>query len=124
MTAEDGQLDVAARFRSALEHAAKTGDWTLVYPCLTADVEWITDKRTLRGIDEVEHELIWGSPPEHLDLEFEVAEVDLGAGSVRFDVHQVYRMKDSGDFAYERDLRIEIAVRDDKISRYEIRRVG
>jgi hypothetical protein len=121
---EGDHLDVAARFRSALEHAAKTGDWTLVYPCLAPDVEWITPQRTLRGIDELEHELIWGSPPEHLDLEFEVTEVDLGAGRTRLDVHQIYRMKDSGDFAYERDLGIEIAIRDDRISRYEIRRVG
>lgn len=118
------RLEVAGRFRVALEHAAKTGDWTLVYPCLAPDVEWITPQRTLHGVDEVEHDLIWGSPPEHLDLEFEVEEVDLGDGSVRFDVHQVYRTKESGDFAYERDLQIEIAVKGDKISRYEIRRVG
>ena len=120
-----GQLDVATRFRVALEHAAKTGDWTPVYPCLAPDVEWITPKRTLVGIDQVEHDLIWGTPPEHLDLEFEVTDVvDLGAGRTRFDVHQVYRVKDSGDLAYERDLRIEIAIRDDRISRYEIRRLG
>lgn len=120
-----GEPDVRTRFREALEHAAKTGDWTLVYPCLAPDVEWVTPRRTLIGIDEVEHDLIWGTPPEHLDLEFEVTDVvELGAGLTRLEVHQIYRMKGSGDFAYERDLRIEIAVRDDKISRYEIRRVG
>jgi hypothetical protein len=82
-------------------------------------------QRTLIGIDEVEHDRIWGTPPEHLDLQFEVTDVvELGGGLTRLDVHQIYRLKGSGDFAYERDLRIEIAVRDDKISRYEIRRVG
>jgi hypothetical protein len=39
-------------------------------------------------------------------------------------VHQVFRVKGSGDFAYERDLRIEIAIRDGEIVRYEIRAVG
>jgi hypothetical protein len=120
-----GDQDVRTRFRAGLEHAAKTGDWTLVYPCLTPDIEWVTPQRTLIGIDEVEHDLIWGVPPEHLDLEFEVTDVvELDPTLTSFSVHQVYRMKDSGDFAYERDLRIEIAVREDRISRYEIRVVG
>ena len=74
MSGEAGGLDVATRFRTALEHAAKTGDWTLVYPRLAPDVEWVTPQRTLIGIDEVEHDLIWGAPPEHLDLEFEVTD--------------------------------------------------
>jgi hypothetical protein len=117
--------DVRTRFPTALEHAAKTGDWTSVYPCLAPDVEWVTPQRTLVGIDEVEHDLIWGVPPEHLDLEFEVTNVaEVGGDTTRFAVHQVYRLKDSGDFAYERDLLIEIVVREDRISRYEIRFVG
>jgi ketosteroid isomerase-like protein len=125
MTMQPGELEVATRFRNALERAAQTGDWTEVYPCLADDVEWVTPKRTLVGIDEVEHDLIWGTPPEHLDQEFQVGEwVDLGDRRAAVDVHQVYRVKGSGDFAYERDLRIEIAIRDGKIVRYEIRAVG
>jgi hypothetical protein len=34
-----GELALAGRFRLALEVAAKTGDWTGVYPCLAPDVE-------------------------------------------------------------------------------------
>lgn len=120
-----GELALAGRFRLALEEAAKTGDWTGVYPCLAPDVEWITPKRTLTGIDEVEHDLIWGTPPELLDLEFEVGDwVELGEGRLALRVHEIYRMKGSGDFAYERDRRIEITIREGQISRYEMRIVG
>jgi hypothetical protein len=120
-----GDLELATRFRVGLEEAAKTGDWTSVYPLLAPDIEWITPKRTLTGIDEVEHDLIWGSPPELLDLEFEVGDwVELGEGRLAVRVHEIYRMKGSGDFAYERDRRIEITIREGKISRYEMRIVG
>jgi hypothetical protein len=120
MSADD--LQIARQFGSALEGAAKTGDWTAVYPLLAADVEWVTPKRTLTGIDELEHDRIWGDPPEHLDLDFEVGDwVDLGDGRAAIDVRQVYRMKDSGDFAYQRDLHIEVVIRGSAIARYEIR---
>ena len=120
-----GEIEIANRFRAALEGAAKTGDWDPVYPCLTPDVEWVTPKRTLTGIDQVEHDLIWGQPPEHLDLEFQSGEwLDLGEGRAGLDVVQIFRVKGSGDFAYQRQLRVEIAIRDGKIGRYEIRTVG
>jgi hypothetical protein len=117
--------ELAMRFRTALEGAAKTGDWTAVYPCLAPDVEWITPKRTLTGIGQLEHDRIWGTPPEHLDLEFLADEwEDLGEGRAALDVRQIYRVKGSGDVAYRRRLRIEITIRDGRISRYEIRTVG
>ena len=95
MGADD--LEIARRFRIALEAAAKSGDREALYPFLAADVEWVTAKRTLHGIDEVREELIWGSPAENLDLEFEVGEwVELGDGRVVFDVHEVYRVKGDG----------------------------
>ena len=122
---ENDELAIARRFATALEEAAKTGDWREVYPCLAAEVEWVTPKRTLSGIDEVEHDLIWASPPEHLDQEFQVGDwAELGDGRAAVEVRQTYRLKGSGDFAYQRDLRIEITIRDGKISRYESRRVG
>jgi hypothetical protein len=122
---DTGDLELAHRFRSALEGAAKTGDWSAVYPYLAADVEWVTPKRTLTGIDEVEHDVIWGTPPEHLDLEFQAGEwIDLGEGRTCLDVLQIYRVKGSGDFAYQRELRVEITIREGKIGRYEIRTIG
>src|SRR6266480_2514451 len=99
MHAEDAE--VALRFLAALEAAAESGEREAVYPHLAPDVEWVTPKRTLRGIDEIENDLTWGSPPENLDLEFEAGEV-----------------------SYERDRRIELTIRDGKIGRYEMRIVG
>jgi ketosteroid isomerase-like protein len=116
------EVEIAKQFRTALVAAATTGDREAVYPLLAANVEWVTPKRTLQGIDEVREQLIWGSPPDNLDLEFEESELeDLGDGRVASDVHQVYRVKGSGDFAYERHRRIELRIRDGKISRYEMR---
>lgn len=123
MGADD--LEIARRFRIALEAAAKSGDREALYPFLAADVEWVTPKRTLHGLDEVKEELIWGSPPENLDPEFEVGEwVELGDGRVVSDVHETYRVKATGDFAYERQRQIELTIRDGQISRYEMRIVG
>jgi len=123
MGADD--LEIAGRFRIALEAAAKSGDREALYPFLAADVEWVTAKRTLRGIDEVREELIWGAPDENLELEFEEGEwVELDAGRFLLDVHQVYRVKATGDFAYERRRQIELTIRDGEVSRYEMRIVG
>ena len=89
------------------------------------DVEWVTPKRTLRGIDEIREKLTWGLSPEKLDLEFEAGDwVDLGDRRVTCDVHEVYRWKETGEVSYERDRRIELTIRDGMISRYEMRIVG
>ena len=123
MPAED--MEVAGQFLAALEAAAQSGDREAVYPLLAPDVEWVTPKRILRGIDEIREELTWGSPPDKLDLEFEAGDWrDLGDGRVACDVHQVYRWKETGEVSYERDRRIEVTIRDGKISRYEMRIVG
>jgi hypothetical protein len=39
------QLELSRRFQHVLELGATTGDWSLVYPSLAADVEWITPQR-------------------------------------------------------------------------------
>jgi len=123
MRAED--VEVAGQFLAALEAAVESGGREAVYPLLSPDVEWVTPKRTLRGIEEIREELTWGSPPENLDLEFEAGDwVDLGDLRVACDVHQVYRWKETGEVSYERDRRIELTIRDGKIARYEMRIVG
>jgi hypothetical protein len=121
----DDAIRTAALFGAALADAARSGDWTNVYPYLTADVEWVTPKRTLVGIDEVEHDLTWGRPPENLDVDFEVGEwADLGRGRAAVDVVEVYRVKGSGDFAYRRGRRIEVTIHAGKVKRYEMAVVG
>jgi ketosteroid isomerase-like protein len=118
-------LVIAGRFRLALEQAVKTGDHEAVLELLDPDVEWVTPQRTLRGVDEVRTWRIWGSSGERFDFEFGEGEwVDHGDGRVVCDVHQVYRVKETGDFAYERERRIELTIRKGLISRYEVRSVG
>ena len=118
-------VEIAGAFLAALEEAAESGDREAVYPLLAPDVELVTPKRTLRGIDEIREELTWGSPPENLDLEFQAGEwVDLDDRGVACDVHEIYRWKETGEVSYERDRRIELTIGDGKISRYEMRIVG
>jgi ketosteroid isomerase-like protein len=117
--------EIATRFLTALETAAKTGERDPVYPFLAADAEWVTPQRDLVGIDEIRRELTWVNPPEKLDLEFERGEwVHLAEDRVASDVQQVYTLKATGEFAYARRRRVELTVRDGKVSRYEMRSVG
>jgi hypothetical protein len=123
VTSEEAQT--ATRFLERLEAAVKTGDWEGVYPLLAQDIEWVMPKRTLNGVDEIRDDLTWASPPERLDIEFEVSDLeDLGGGRMAVEVRQVYRMKDTGDFAYHRIRRIELIVSGDQVCRYEMRIVG
>ena len=123
MAVED--MEVAERFRVALETAVRTGERDAVYALLTPDVEWVTPQRTLHGIDEMRTEWTWGSSPDSFEYAFEEADwTDLGDGCLVCEVRQVYRLKESGDFAYERNRRVQLTIRDGKVSRYEMRIVG
>ena len=95
-----------------------------VYPLLAPDVVWVTPQRTLNGIDEVKTQLTWIKPREAFDFEFREEWVDNGEGRLSCRVHEVYRLKDTGEAAYERDRNVELVIRDGKISRYEMRIVG
>jgi ketosteroid isomerase-like protein len=120
-----GDLEIASQFRAVLEVAAKSGDREALYPLLAPDIEWVMPVRTLQGISQVREQMIWGAPPEHLDQEFQMGDwIVLGAGQVACDVHQTYRTKKTGEFAYERDLRIELSIQGSKITRYEMRIVN
>ena len=122
MSAQD--LAVAKQFLEALASAATSGDHDGIYPLLASDVEWLTPLRTLSGIGEVRDQPSWPwiVPRTSFDIDFEEQEtVDLGNGRILADFREIYRTKDTGDFAYSRDRRIELTVRGEKISRYEMR---
>ena len=123
MAAEE--LEIAARFRAAVETAFRTGDQSDVLQLVAPDVEWITPQRTLHGIDEVRAWPVWRRSSEDFDFEFEEGDwVDHGGGHVACNVKQVYLVKQAGDFAYERIRRVELTIQDRKISRYELRFAG
>jgi hypothetical protein len=120
-----GDLEVARQFLAALATVANTGDRELLYPFLTADVQWVTPRRDLAGFAEVREELTWITSPENFDLEFEATQMtDLGGGRIVTDVHELYRMKATGEVAHTRDRQIELTIQDGKVARYEMRIVG
>ena len=117
--------EIATGFLTALETAAKTGERDPVYPFLASDVEWVTPQRSIVGLDAIREELTWGNPPDKLDLDFERGDlVILGEDRVASDLRQIYTLKTTGEFAYTRLRRVELTVRDGKVSRYEMRSVG
>ena len=123
MSADD--LQIAKEFLETLAAAAKTGERDALYPFPAPDVAWLTPQTDLHGIDEVRERLTWLTPKHRLDIEFEETGVtDLGEGRVVSDVHEIYSVKDSGEFAYARDRRVELTIREGKIARYEMRIVG
>jgi len=125
MSAQD--LAVARQFLEALASAATSGDHDGIYPLLASDVEWLTPLRTLSGIGEVRSQPSWPwiVPRTSFDIDFEEREtVDLGNGRILADFREIYRTKDTGDFAYARERRIELRVRGEKISRYEMKFAG
>lgn len=122
MSARD--VELAREFLDALAAAVKAGDRTGVYPLLAPDVEWLTPQLTLRGVGEVDAQLSWLTPREHVEIDFEEELTDLGGGRVVSDVHETYRMKATGDFAYARDHRVVLTIRDDRVARFELRFAG
>ena len=123
MSADDAQ--VASRFLGALEDAMQTGEREPVYALLAVDVEWVAPQRTLQGLEELKEKHTWGLPPEQFDLEFEEVDwADLGDGRFVVALREAYRWKATGERAHHRDRRIEVAIRNGKITRYEMRNVG
>jgi len=120
-------LAVARVFFDALTAAARTGDRDGLFPLLASDVEWLTPLRSVRGLAALENEPSWpwSVPRPAFDVEFQEQEtVDLGEGRVVADFREIYRMKETGDFAYARDRQVEVMIRGEKIARYELRFTG
>jgi len=116
MSAED--IAVAEQLLEAVERDDREG----VYALFAEDIEYVTDRRTLRGIDEIREKLSWGGPKEHLDEELDAGEwVDLGDGHLVRDFRRVWRWKEGGEIADEVRGRLDLRIRDGRIARYERR---
>jgi ketosteroid isomerase-like protein len=122
MSADD--LAVARQFFEALAEAMNSGDHDRLYVLLAQDIEWLTPLRNLHGIGEVRDQRSWPwiAPRASFEIDLEEKEMhDLGGGRIVSEFREVYRTKDSGEFAYARDRRIELTIRGDKVARYEMR---
>ncbi len=123
MAAED--LAVANAFLETLATAATSGDPKDVYPLLAPDVHWMTPQRDLRGVDELANVLSWFFREERDQIDFEIREQsDLGGGKIVTDFQEIHRARETGEFAYARDHRIVLTIRDGKIATYEMRFAG
>ena len=121
----DSDLQLAREFLDALAAAATTGESEAIYPLLAPDVEWSAPQLALRGVEAVRERMTWLPTRDNLDVEFGEPELtDLGSGRIVSDVQETYRMKDTGDFAYARQRRIELTISEGMITRYEMRFTG
>jgi hypothetical protein len=125
MSAED--VDVAQRFRAAVDAAFATGDREGVYALFADDIEYTTPKRTLRGLQDVREKLSWGGGGgggglENLDSEYQEGEwQDLGEGHVVSEDRVVQRWKETGEVAAVMLVSVDLRIRDGKIIRLERR---
>jgi ketosteroid isomerase-like protein len=116
MSAED--IALANHLLVAVDRDDREGTYAL----FSDDIEYVTDRRTLRGIEEIREKLIWGGPKENLDIEIEGdGWVDLGDGHLVQDFRRIMRWKESGEVADQVRGRIDLRIRDGKIIRYERR---
>jgi ketosteroid isomerase-like protein len=124
MSADD--LAVVKQFLAMLEAAANSGDRDALFPFLAPDVDWLTPQRHLRGTDEVRDQASWPllSLREGLEVDLEETTTDLGGGRTVSNVHEVYRVKTTGDVAYSRDHRIDVTIREGRIAKFELRFAG
>ncbi len=123
MSADD--LAIAREFLGAVAAAACTGEQDAMYQLLAPDVEWLTPIRDLHGLDEVRTRVDWPRPHAALEIEFaEPTLTDLGDGRVVSEMHETYRMKATGEYAYARDRRFDLTILERRIARYEMRIVG
>jgi ketosteroid isomerase-like protein len=120
MSVED--VEMAERFRAALDAAFATGDRERVYELFADDIEYTTSRRTLRGLHEVREQLEWGGELENLDVEREEGEWhDLGDGHVVREDRVVQRWKETGEIAAIMLVSVDLRIRDGKITRLERR---
>lgn len=117
MSAND--LELARRF-----HEAMDGSLEELFALLCDDVEWVTDRRTLRGLAEMQEKLNAGPREgfESLDREYEVGEWEREPdGVVTCRSRITLRWKESGEVATASHVREAVTFRDGKILRYERR---
>ena len=114
----EGDLELARQLGDAMEVGLDA-----VCALLCDDAEYVTDRRTLRGLAEIREKLgeRSGETLENLDREFSSGEWERSDGVVVCRSRVVLRWKETGEVATASDVYETVTVRDGKISRYERR---
>ena len=116
VSAED--VEIARQFGAAVAADDREG----VYSLFADDIEYTTAHRTLRGITEIREKLKWGEPPDNLDVVWDYGEWDdLGGGRVVSESRRILRWKETGEVATVMRVRVDIQIREGRITRIERR---
>ena len=84
---------------------------------LDPDVETVTPRGTLRGIQACQQVLQKASGDEQFELEQAEPEFEEIDGDVIARTHEIARWRETGDVAYERDFELRLTLKDDRVVR-------
>ena len=111
-------LELARRLHKAMDVGLDA-----VCALLCDDAEYVTDRRTLRGLAEIREKLgeRSGETLENLERDFSSGEWEHADGAVVGRSRVVLRWKETGEVATSTDVIETVTVRDGKVARYERR---
>jgi ketosteroid isomerase-like protein len=105
-----------ARARQFIE-AVMAHDSDAAEELLDPDVETVTPRGTLRGIEACRQVLQKASGDEQFAMEQAEPEFEDIGGDVIARAHEIARWRETGDVAYERDFALRLTLDDERIVR-------
>ena len=105
-----------ARARQFVE-AVAAHDFEAVEELLDPDVETVTPRATLRGIEACRQVLQKASGDEQFTMEQAESEFEEIEGDVIARTHEIARWRETGEVAYERDFALRLTVADERVVR-------
>jgi hypothetical protein len=105
-----------ARARQFIE-AVMAHDLDAAEQLLDPDVETVTPRGTLRGIEACRQVLQKASGDEQFAMEQAEPEFEDIEGDVIARTHEIARWRETGDVAYERDFAVRLTLDDERIVR-------
>jgi ketosteroid isomerase-like protein len=105
-----------ARARQFIE-AVVAHDFEAAKELLDPDVETVTPRGTLRGIEACRQVLQKASGDEQFAIEQAEPEFEDIDGDVIARTHEIARWRETGEMAYERDFAVRLTLEDERIVR-------
>jgi ketosteroid isomerase-like protein len=105
-----------ARARQFLD-AVVAHDFEAAEELLDPDVETVTPRGTLRGIQACRQVLQKASGDEQFEMEQAEPEFEEIGGDVIARTHEFARWRETGKVAYERDFEMRLTLKDDRVVR-------
>ncbi|HEY7561673.1 MAG TPA: nuclear transport factor 2 family protein [Gaiellaceae bacterium] len=105
-----------ARARQFVE-AVASHDFEAAKALLDPDVETVTPRGTLRGIEACRQVLQKAGGDEQLTMEQAEPELEDIEGDIVARTHEIARWRNTGEIAYERDFALRLTLDDERIVR-------